>query len=282
MAELAALLAEAAMDPVCDDDPAADAGAEKKSDEVADSATGAQDVLGQRGDVAVVVHEHGTAEGVLDMVFHADTVPAREIGGVNDDASIRVERPRGSDAHGEHVLQLEPGVPDRLACDVDDPVEHRFRTVLCRGQLEHAMTDAARRVHHRARDLGPAEVDAHYAVVHEHASWKGPATVAVFPGTECIQSHPGGPVFSRGLNSEWGRQGRYCRQSAGGLGVLRLRATTAVRRERQKRHQQRRDEPGPNVHCSPCFIGARERPTLTENYQKYQRMKSCSVFPGYP
>ncbi len=107
-------LRPAAVQPVVDDDAAADARAEREHHEVVRAASGAEPPLGERGGVAVVLHADGTAEARAELRPQVDVVE-REVRRAEQEARSSLEVPghTDTDRHGVGRVEALDDVVDR-------------------------------------------------------------------------------------------------------------------------------------------------------------------------
>ena len=100
MADLAGEACRADLHPAVGHDAAADPSAQRDHDDVAVTTCRAQTVLGQHGEVGVVLHHH-SATGQLgtDQARPVHTVSVGEVGGVAK-APVAVDHAGSTDPHG--------------------------------------------------------------------------------------------------------------------------------------------------------------------------------------
>src|SRR5437667_12212594 len=108
------------------DQPAADARAEKDADDVARFRFQFNFVNSQRAHIAVVLQEDLRIELLLQFLLQRDIVPA-EIGRENDLAGFRIHRSRRADADGADFLEIEVAFVHRLADATGDASDHFVR-----------------------------------------------------------------------------------------------------------------------------------------------------------
>ena len=165
MADLAGEAGRAHLHPPVEHDAAADAGAEGDHHHVVEAAGGAEAVLGQHGEVGVVLDEDGPpGQLAADELVPVDPVGLREVGGEAEPAGA-VDHAGGADAHrsGDRRRRRGGSRRSRSATTWATAPATWLPTmsrVPRRGGDPRLGHDDVGAVQRDAEDLGPADVDA--------------------------------------------------------------------------------------------------------------------------
>ncbi len=146
--------------PAVDDDAAADARARKNADHVLAVLDLAEAPFPVGAHVDVVVQHHRHAIALFEQLDQREILPA-EIRGVDDDARLRVQRPRRTHAHT--LDDRVPGIVQRAVNDLEQPLLRLLpgldRLLAIRSQrFEAVVVDVY-------QCLRAADIDAHHNVV---------------------------------------------------------------------------------------------------------------------
>ena len=157
----------AAMHLPADEQPAADARAQREQQRVARPARRAVTVLGQQRDVRVVVGPHRQAEALGHHVAKRHAAQ-RQVHRAVDDAGRRIDERGNAEADPRDG---ELGCVEHLADRSDDRLED-LRLVGATGAPLGAMVDVQVLIDHSRQELGAAQVDADHT-----AGGHGAATI---------------------------------------------------------------------------------------------------------
>src|SRR5204862_1830185 len=170
MSELGRRVGGPAIDVAIDDDPAADAGPERETDDVVRAARRSAPPLPVDRAVRVVVERCRQAEAFAHAVAQRHVGPA-EIGRQQDDAGLGVERTRRADADAFDFLSR---FLDRRLGKLDDPADHRIGALCCEGRLRHdAMNLGAVLSNDSGYEIRSSDVNSD-DVAHPYPRWLEP------------------------------------------------------------------------------------------------------------
>ena len=153
------------------DQRAADAGADEDAEHAVDAPAGAEAQLAERRSLDVVAQRDRQGQALAERRADRQVEVAAEVGRGHQDAALRIDLARRSDADALDAGPLrEFRARERLLSHVAEPVEELLGTLLGpRPLLGRADDRAALQVDHAGQDLGPPEIDAQ-AEVLGHAS----------------------------------------------------------------------------------------------------------------
>jgi hypothetical protein len=106
-----------------DDNPAADAGADEDAEHVPGLGFQFGDVDAEGADVAIVLHEHGHAELLFEVLLERCVFPALEVRREDDTALGKVHRAGSAHADAGNLLESEVGFIHRLLGAAGDPLD---------------------------------------------------------------------------------------------------------------------------------------------------------------
>jgi hypothetical protein len=178
--ELAAVPGRAPIRLPVEDHAAADAGGDREVDHRPGADARAVAVLSGRGRGRVVLEHRRAAVGVLREPGDVQVVPAGQVQRREEDAADRVERPPAADPDRLDRGPVRRRLRDRLAAEVEQPLEGLLGPLLGARGRDDERVDPAVRVDDPRRELRPADVQ------REHARALDGSGRVVAAGRACV------------------------------------------------------------------------------------------------
>ena len=160
MADLTCAAAHAVVEASIQNQPAADACAHGDIDHVACVAACSVQVFADGSCVGVVLEASACTEPLLQDLAQRHVVPARQVGGLDQQTLWDIEWSRRTDADAVDILVYNASLIEHPFCARNDALDHGLRPLVGKGGPNLAASHRAILVDQAGTDLGPTKVNA--------------------------------------------------------------------------------------------------------------------------